>query len=234
MSTRIIGRTQARTLHRIAWSNAGVGSGVPHPFIPSELPRILNDSGEPQLYDFPGIAAPQQEPVGSDARLASANQQGYDKGHREGERTGFEKSTLAAKQIYDQMAVSIAEFATLRRHIRQEAEQDIVNLSLAIAKKILHRELSIDPHALSGVVKAALERIAIREVQCIRMHPLEVEILRNSLLAAGLPPSIEIIADGSLEKGAIRLDTVRGELDAGVGTQLQEIERGFADRLEGK
>lgn len=227
MSTRIIGRTQARTLHRIAWSNAGVGSGVPQPFVPSELPRILND-------DFPGIAVPQQEPVVSDTRLEMANQQGYDKGHREGERTGFEKSAQAAKQIYDQMAVSIAEFVTLRRRIRQEAEQDIVNLALAIAKKILHRELSIDPHALSGVVKAALERIAIREVQCIRMHPLEVEILRNSLIAAGLPPSIEIIADGSLEKGAIRLDTVRGELDAGVGTQLQEIERGFADRLEGK
>jgi flagellar biosynthesis/type III secretory pathway protein FliH len=237
MSTRIIGRVQAEALPRIAWSNSEPGLGIPQPFVHASPPKVLNDivnENDSQRYDLPGIEAPQLNPVISEIQLASARHDGYEKGLREGERTGFEKAEQASKLVFDQMAASIAEFATLRRRIRQEAEQDIVKLSLAVAKKIIHRELSIDPHALSGVVKAALEQIEIREVRSIRMHPLEVDILRGPLLSAGLPTSIEIIADSSLEKGAIRLDTVRGEIDAGVGTQLQEIERGFADRLEGK
>ena len=68
----------------------------------------------------------------------------------------------------------------------------------------------------------------------IRLHPKEVEAIRSGLVSAGLPPEVEIIADGGLERGAIFLDTVRGELDASVNTQLLEIERGFVDRLEGK
>ena len=132
----------------------------------------------------------------------------------------------------DRMAASIAEFATLRSRIRQEAEQDLVRLSLAVARKILHRELTVDPQSLLGVVKAAIEKIEMREVQRIRLHPNEWKAVHPALESMGLPPSVEIVSDGSLERGSVLIDTVRGELDGSVYTQLQEIERGFADRLE--
>ena len=58
----------------------------------------------------------------------------------------------------------------MRQRFRQEAEEDIVKLALAIARRVLHRELTVAPDALLGLVKAALEKIEAREVHT-RAHP---------------------------------------------------------------
>ncbi len=42
---------------------------------------------------------------------------------------------------------------------------------------------------------------------------------------------VEVIADPSRELGTVIFETERGNLDASVESQLQEIERGLADRL---
>lgn len=235
MSTRVISRSQQSTeIPRISWSESGTATGIAQPFLPSPPPEILNDNLEsaPPLEDLTPVVV--ENTFGQEERLEMAKQLAYALGLADGERAGLEKAELEMKPVLNRMSQSIAEFATLRRRVRQEAEQDLVRLSLAIAKKILHRELSVDPQALAGVVKAALETIELREMKKIRLHPKEVEAIRSGLVSAGLPPEVEIIADGGLERGAIFLDTVRGELDASVNTQLLEIERGFVDRLEGK
>jgi flagellar assembly protein FliH len=45
----------------------------------------------------------------------------------------------------------------------------------------------------------------------------------------GVPHRIEVVADPGLAPGSVVLESERGTLDASVGTQLDEIERGFAD-----
>jgi flagellar assembly protein FliH len=55
--------------------------------------------------------------------------------------------------------------------------------------------------------------------------------LEASFADLGLPERIEVIADKKLERGALLIETERGELDASVETQLEEIERGFADLI---
>ncbi len=235
MSIRVIsGSQQSKVLTRISWSDSGNATGIVQPFLPSPPPDILNDNFEsaPPHEDLTPVVM--ENTFEQEERLELAKQVAYALGFADGERAGLEKAELEMKPVLNRMSQSIAEFATLRRRVRQEAEQDLVRLSLAIAKKILHRELSVDPQALTGVVKAALETIESREIKKIRLHPKEVESIRTGLASAGLPPEVEIVADGGLERGAILLDTVRGELDASVNTQLLEIERGFVDRLEGK
>ena len=44
-------------------------------------------------------------------------------------------------------------------------------LALAIARRILHRELTVAPEALLGLVKAALEKIGGREIHRVRVSP---------------------------------------------------------------
>ena len=153
---------------------------------------------------------------------------------REGEHAGTEKANLAMKPTLEGLAKSIAEFASLRRRIRSEAEQDLVKLALAVAKKILHRELTVDPGALAGVVKAAMANIDAKEVDSIRLNPGDAAALGDLISAAGVQANAQIIADISLTTGAILITTSRGQLDASVSAQLNEIERGFVDRLEGR
>lgn len=128
-------------------------------------------------------------------------------------------------------ARSCADLAGLRGRLRREAEQDVVRLSLAIARRILHRELSVDPEALTGLVKVALERIEVREVHRIRVRPEDAALTSRLLERIGSSQRIEVAADASLERGAVIFETQRGDLDASIETQLEEIERGFADIL---
>ena len=52
------------------------------------------------------------------------------------------------------------------------------------------------------------------------------------LTEIGAPQRLEVIADPGLEPGGLIFETARGSFDASVATQLDEIERGFADLVE--
>ena len=119
--------------------------------------------------------------------------------------------------------------AGYRARFRKEAEQDLVKLSIAIARKILHRELSIDPNAILALVRVVLESIDAREVHRVRLHPVDAAVVEQFLGGIGAPQQMVVTADTTLERGAAIFETARGNLDASIQTQLAEIERGFAD-----
>ncbi len=70
------------------------------------------------------------------------------------------------------LARSIEELTGLVSRYRREAEQDVVALALAVARRILHRELTVAPEALLGLVKAALDKMEAREVHQVRVSRL--------------------------------------------------------------
>lgn len=115
------------------------------------------------------------------------------------------------------------------RRLRREAEEDLVRLSIEIARRILRREILTDPEAILGLAKAALDRVEAREVIRVRTHPQDARTLETRFAELGMPERCEVSADPRLERGAVILETSRGMFDASVDTQLQEIERGFAD-----
>jgi flagellar assembly protein FliH len=132
------------------------------------------------------------------------------------------------------LARAAAELAGYRAAYRRESEQELVKLSLAIARKVLKREVTVDPSSLQGIVKAALETLNAGEVYRIRLATPDAAALDRHLQAMGLPQAIEVIADPALERGAVLFETARGLVDAGVQTQIAEIERGFADLADAR
>ena len=150
---------------------------------------------------------------------------------------GFQDGQGAARQELggqlDAMAVRLArtieELSGMRQRFRHEAEEDVIALAMAIARRILHRELTVSPDALLGLLKAALEKIEVREVHRVRVCPEDAPLVQQHLDQMGLPQRVELIADPGLERGSAILDSSRGALDVSVETQLAEIERGFAD-----
>jgi len=95
----------------------------------------------------------------------------------------------------------------------------------------VHRELTIDPESISGLVKVALEKLQSREVSRVRTHP-EYEPVLRSLLDRFGASQMPVSADPSLQRGDVLFETPHGTLDASIESQLREIERGFADRLQ--
>ncbi len=154
-------------------------------------------------------------------------------GHREGEAAGRAQAAAALQPVLEKLAHSIQEIAGLRPQMMREAAADLVGLSLGIARRILHRELSVDPAALEGLVSGALQKLPGQEISRIRIHPELEPGVRQALTREGRG-GLTLIADGTLERGAVLVETARGKLDASLETQLAEIGRGLADRLPEK
>jgi len=150
---------------------------------------------------------------------------------REGEAAGRTRATAELQPVLERVARSIEEIAGLRPKLRREAESDMLRLSLAIARRILRREIATDPEAMHGLVLAALEKLQKQEISRVRVHPSHVEPITAYLRQATAGSVIEVIADGSRPPGTAVFETTHGNLDASVDTQLQEIERGLIDRL---
>ena len=150
---------------------------------------------------------------------------------QEGVRQGRSEVAAEAKSATDRVAQVVAELAGLKRKLRNDAELELIKLSLAIARRILHRELSTDPEAIQGIVHTALQKLQNREISRVRVYPAAADAVRNSLEQIGAAPAIQVIPDSTLNSGGLVFETSFGELEASVETQLQEIQRGFADRV---
>jgi flagellar assembly protein FliH len=100
---------------------------------------------------------------------------------------------------------------------------------MAIARRVLYRELSTDPEAILGLVIAAFQKLNARETHRLRVAPSDAAAIEQHRARLDLPKSLEVLADASLAPGSAIFETTRGELDASIDTQLSEIDHGFAD-----
>jgi flagellar assembly protein FliH len=155
----------------------------------------------------------------------------HHRGVEDGLRRAREEAATEVKKAFDQVAHALEDLAKMKRQLRVEGEHELVKLSLAVARRILYRELSTDPGSIEGIVHAALQKLQQREASKVRVWPAAVPAVRAALDRIGSRSGIEIVPDPGLATGAILFETSLGDLDASIETQLQEIQRGFADRL---
>jgi flagellar assembly protein FliH len=160
--------------------------------------------------------------------------QAYESGLRAGEGAARKALESEIRAAVDRLTAAIADVVAARSGVIQRAEADTVHLAIEIARRVLHRELTVDANALRALTKAALQKLQSQEIHRVRVHPGQEQVVRLSLQESGRGQAIEIIADPAQPPGGILFDIGRGALDASVGTQLDEIVRGLADRLEGR
>ena len=155
----------------------------------------------------------------------------HEAGLREGEQAAGARARADLQSFHERLARTIEDTGRLRARLRKEAEADVVKLALAIARRVLRRELAVDPEALRGLVLAALEKLEGQEVTRVKVHPSHVEPVTAFLRQSPGASKIEVVGDASREPGAAIFETTRGNLDASVDSLLQEVERGLTDLL---
>jgi flagellar assembly protein FliH len=176
-----------------------------------------------------------QSPI-RDAELQTAIEeqvsQAHQAGFKEGEASGRSKAQAEVRAAIDRLAQSIANIDEFRDSLYRQAEVEAVRLSIAIARRVLRRELTVDPGAIEGLVRAALERLQSQESCRVRVHPDHVAAMRAALERAGMSAKVEVAADPAQEPGAAIFEMPSGNLDASMDSQLREIERGLVDRFQ--
>jgi flagellar assembly protein FliH len=152
-------------------------------------------------------------------------------GLREGEAAARARAVAEVQPVLQKLAHSIEDLAQIRGRLRKQAEGDVIKLSLAIARRVLRRELAIDHDAMRGLVMAALEKLQSQEICRVRTNPAQAAAVTACLRESASNARVEVIPDGSLQPGGVVFETNQGNLDASVDSQLAEIERGLADHM---
>lgn len=173
-----------------------------------------------------------EKPVFPPEERERIEREAYQRGFSEGKSLGKEQTAAEVHAVIERLSRSISDISALRPRMRREAEKDLVKLSIAIARRVLHRELTLDPESIEGLIRVALDRLESRELCTVRVHPDQQDAVRVLLDRFSNSRKIEMIVDKSLRLGDVLLTTEHGTIDASVDAQLSEIERGFADRLE--
>lgn len=120
-------------------------------------------------------------------------------------------------------------FAQERQQYFLRVEAEVVQLALAIARRILHRESQIDPKLLASVVRYELQQLeAGTEVRLI--------VARESLphwqhAAASMPCPVTVESETGVGAEEVRIETALGSCRVDFEAELKEIERGFMDLL---
>ncbi len=166
--------------------------------------------------------------VEDDAR--AREERAFASGYAKGEAAGRAQEAARIESAVASLVAAAAAMSDQRRKLRRGCEEDCVKLSIAIARRVLRRELSVDPEAVLGIVKAALARLEGREVERIRVHPDDAELIRRYIDGAA-GRQLEVVGEPRVERGTCIIETARGALDASVETQLAEIQRGLVDRV---
>lgn len=165
--------------------------------------------------------------------LAETEANAYARGRREAEAEANQRYSSAMQATADRLAQSVKQLADVRPRLAKEAETDLLRLAMAIAQRILHRQLTIDATALESLVRTSLDKLGRQEQIRVRVHSALADAIR-SILSQICSQPVEVAADSKLAAGSIIFETNRGLLDASIHSQLDEIERGLIDRLDNR
>jgi len=179
-----------------------------------------------------GPSEPGEGILGGNEAQAQQEAVAREAGRQEGEAQERAASEQRLAQIRESVGAALTDFARDRAQYYQQVETEVVQLALAIARKILHREAQLDPLLLAGMVRITLEKIESATQVVVRVHPQQVSECRSYFAqhmdSRNVP---EVVEDPAVKIDHCVLQTALGTTELGVEIQLKEIEQGLFDLL---
>jgi flagellar assembly protein FliH len=126
---------------------------------------------------------------------------------------------------------TLKEFGDQREEYFARVEAEIIQLSLSIAAKILHREAQVDPMLVASLVRIAIEKMREESSIIVRVGAGRGSAWKKYF--SGFPnlAHVEVVEDSKLSEHDCLLETGLGTANFGLDTQLKEVEHGFFDLL---
>jgi flagellar assembly protein FliH len=143
-------------------------------------------------------------------------------------RDEYEQKLQAAR---DAITTALTQFTEERAAYFARVESEIVQLSLSIAAKILHREAQVDPLLVAALVRMAVERMRDDSTVTVRVHPERVATWKRYFAVDPNMARVAVVEDAQLTDQDCILETELGSANFGLNSQLKEIEQGFFDLL---
>lgn len=192
-------------------------------------------------FDAPSFAPPTSREHEA-ARLREV----YELAEAHGHAAGHEAGMLAARAEIDALAMqhreAIARAADVTAALAEAAhrldladrlalgdmERSVVELALELASEIVGREVLLDGAAMDAV-RTAAAFAPERQPMEVRVHPRDVEAVRDELFMLDLPIGSSVMADPTVGRGQCVLDVGGCRIDHQVAGALTRMRAAVAD-----
>jgi flagellar assembly protein FliH len=158
------------------------------------------------------------------ARLAALEREAFTKGYAQGERAGLEAGGKRAEAMLRRVAQTIEELGGLRQTLIQETERQMVQLALTLARRVVHREVTLDPELAAALAHVALERLGTTVPATIRLNPEDYTIVAQDGARWG-GATVTVVPDPSIARGGCLVESEFGSVDATIERQFDELSR---------
>lgn len=163
----------------------------------------------------------------------SAQKNGYDEGFEKGYYDGLAKAKSEIEQKFSSLITnlqSIVQSALEEKNkIINSTEDDIIELSVAIAKKIINNEISTNKESIISLVKEAIKKLEDKEKITIYTHPSDLDLIKSHREEfkelVDTIDALHILPDELLEPGECRLESKSEIIDTDINYQLGEIKK---------
>jgi flagellar assembly protein FliH len=173
----------------------------------------------------PRPQAPETTPptVDDQERLAALERDAFAKGFAQGERAGAEAAAKRGDAMLRRLTQTLQEVTELRSEMIRQTEQQLVRLALAIARRLVHREISLDPDLLIAIARVAMDRLGDMASVTVRLNPEDFAATAATREREWSGAQVSVVADARIQRGGCRIESDFGAVDAGVDAQLQEL-----------
>lgn len=177
------------------------------------------------LSKNPLIAKLAQELVDSKEK---AKEEGFLSGFEEGKRAGHQDGLVQGQQQIQVTIEHLSEIAfnlqKLYAFSRDHIAQEVLELSIALAKSITLRSIEKQPDIIFDVVEKALEQIPILQLPAkLLLNPLDAELIEANQGRSLQDSGWKIVHDPSISRGGCRLETGSNDIDATVEKRIEKL-----------
>lgn len=150
----------------------------------------------------------------------AARHAAYDAGRADGLREGTARAAADAGQLQELLASA----AQQSRRIGEKLAEDLLGLSLAIARQMVHRTLTVRPEVILPLITDALAEISTASAQpTLTLHPADAALVRAHLPDSLTEGNWQIVEDAAIARGGCLVHTAASHVDATVQGRWQHL-----------
>jgi flagellar assembly protein FliH len=203
-------------------------AGTPYTrFIPrEELGEVASwrpgSFGQAHAAPAPASAPAPDEPESAvwQARVAAAQQTGYQDGYRDGLAALENFKAHFAQQATAQVGALLHAFEQQQATLDSQIAQAVTDVSVQLASQVLRHALVVEPALVAAVAAEAVQAIMLSARQVtVQVHPQDLPLVAEGAEEALRSRGARLVADATLARGDVRVDSDVGHVDARVATR---------------
>lgn len=175
-------------------------------------------------FDLGGGKQKTTAPVISEDELAQirqrAHSEGYTAGQQEGRLVGIQQSSADTARLQAMMD----NVQQALNQVDEKVAQSLLDLSLEIARKMVHQTIKIHPEIILKVVSDAIAELPhFNQNAHLVLHPADAELVRERMGEQLSHSGWKIFTDNQIERGGCKVETAHSHVDAEVGARWKKV-----------